>query len=101
MKKILFLTIWIIILITGQAFAATYYVDKNHNITSDTNIGTENCTENFPWSTIQHAANKVAAGNIVFVKPGEYDERVTINRAGENGNKTIFKSLPQKSLPAV
>jgi hypothetical protein len=35
MKKILILTTLAFILITGQSFAADYYVDKNHATASD------------------------------------------------------------------
>ena len=94
MKKMLILTIWIIILITGQAFANNYYVDNTHATASNSNPGTESS----PWKTIQHAADTVSAGDTIFVKPGEYNERITINRAaGEEGNKITLKSLPRRS----
>lgn len=46
-----------------------YYVDKNNPNASDSNPG----TENFPWLTIQKAADTMEAGDTVYIKEGIYN----------------------------
>jgi hypothetical protein len=74
--------------------ATDYYVDQSHQLSSDSNPG----TEDLPWETIQHAADVVEAGDNVHVKTGTYDERVTINNPGTASNKIIFAGEPRRTV---
>jgi hypothetical protein len=56
-----------------QAAGNIYYVAKNG---SNGNPGT--ITQ--PWLTIQYSANKVVAGDTVYVRSGTYNEQVFISR---------------------
>ncbi len=58
-----------------RASAATHYVSTTGN---DLNSGTITS----PWRTIQHAANSVVAGDIVYVRAGVYNEVVSIPASG-------------------
>ena len=84
------LTISMIFLATGQSFATTYYVDKNHTTASDSNIG----TEAQPWATIGHATGIMQAGDTIFVKQGVYRERVNFTISGTNGNIIVLTAYP-------
>ena len=60
----------------SMAQGNTYYVDSGgSDLTGDGSAGD-------PWQTIQHAADQVAAGDTVFIKPGTYGGGVTVNTAG-------------------
>ncbi len=83
------------------AHAATYYVDQGHASASNTNPGTESA----PWKTIQHAANVLQAGDIVYVKQGTYKEltmsgpETDINalkpqNSGTAGNYITYQAYP-------
>jgi len=74
--------------------AAIYYVDRNHPSASDSNSG----TETLPWLTIQHAADSVSPGDMVYVKNGTYDERVLIEQDGTSNAKIIFQAMPRRSV---
>jgi PKD repeat protein len=50
----------------------TYYVDSTSGL--DTNSG----DTSHPWKTIQHAADKVVAGDMVRIRAGTYHERVNV-----------------------
>ncbi len=88
---------WLIILgiflaftfFTGpSAFAANYYVAKNGN---NSNPG----TEAQPWLTIQNAANRVVAGDVVNVKAGSYNERLVLKASGSAaGGYITFQNYP-------
>jgi hypothetical protein len=69
-----------------KPIVADYYVAKTGNDTTG-----DGSQEN-PWLTIQKAANTVSAGDVVGVKPGIYDERVTIlaTKSGTAGDRTRF-----------
>jgi hypothetical protein len=68
--------------------SAIYYVDQNHPMASDSNIGSEDS----PWLTIQHAADVMRAGDTTYVKAGIYEERVQAKNSGESGNPVTFKA---------
>lgn len=83
------------------ANSATYYVDKNHSSSSDSNSGTEAS----PWQTIQHAANVLVAGDTVYVKQGVYKEVYAIGpdndipglkpqNSGTAGNPITYEAFP-------
>ena len=55
---------------SGLADVTTYFVAKDDPAAADTNPGTEAA----PFKTIQAAVDKAAAGDVIRVKPGVYDE---------------------------
>jgi hypothetical protein len=57
------------------AAASTYYVSPNGN---DSNPG----TESQPWKTIQKACDTLTAESTVYVKAGQYNEKITVNVSG-------------------
>lgn len=69
-----------------SAEAASYHVSIGG---SDTNFG----TADFPWRTIQKAADVMVAGDEVTVHAGSYDERVLSKRGGTTEtNRITFKA---------
>ncbi|MHA1280768.1 MAG: PKD domain-containing protein, partial [Candidatus Helarchaeota archaeon] len=85
MRKILGCFFFIMIIITFQIFATTYYVDATNG--NDSNPG----TESLPWRTIQKAADIMAKGDKVIVNDGTYSERVIINTSGSSDSLIIFQ----------
>ncbi len=67
----------------------TYYVDNSKG--DDSNPGT---TQNLAFKTIQQANEKVAAGDIVYVKNGTYDENITVIKSGNSNNWIVFQAFP-------
>ena len=47
-----------------------------------------------PWATLQHAADTVAPGSIVYVRGGVYDQRVRIRVSGTPGRPITFAAAP-------
>ncbi len=78
--------------IAGQATAATYTVDAGAENAADGNDGSEAA----PWKTVQHAADSVSAGDVVIVKPGQYDETVTVAASGAEGTLITFRAEPRR-----
>ncbi len=68
----------------ASAAGAAYYV--NGSTGSDGNPG----TQALPWKTIQKAANALTAGQVVYVAPGTYDERVGVKRSGVPGARIVY-----------
>ncbi len=66
-------------------FAKTYYVDQNHPQASDDNPG----TEDKPFLTINHAAQRARAGERVVVESGVYRELVRPRFGGEGPDRMI------------
>jgi hypothetical protein len=93
MKKILIqiklLLVLVACMLTTSVFGATYYVatNGNDNSTSPTN-------PNYPWQTIQKAANTVPGGSTVIISGGTYYEKVTISSRcnGSSSTPTVFQS---------
>lgn len=84
--------------VIGEAFAVTYYVDKNNvhgGSCSDSNNGTSWPS---PFCTIQKAADVVNPGDTVIVTDGTYTDTdnnnrvVNLNRAGTSDAWITFKS---------
>lgn len=72
------------ILISSSSFATTFYVsDKG----SDTNSGTQSA----PFKTIQKAADRAIAGDIVLVMEGAYAGFVLENKKGTASSWIVFK----------
>ena len=84
MKKSVFV---LTVMLGASIYAATYYVDrKNPNASDAANVG----TEDVPFASIQAAVDKAAAGDVVKVKPGIYDNGgktyTFTNKAGDTYN---------------
>lgn len=74
--------------VINVVFAGTYYVAPGGD-----NSGPG--TESQPWLTIQHAANVMTAGDMVYIKAGTYNEMVHQNiNSGTNANYIIFSAFP-------
>jgi Putative Ig domain/Protein of unknown function (DUF1565) len=74
--------------VNATGSGSTYYVSTSG---SDSNAGTQSS----PWQTIQHAANSVHAGDIVYVMGGTYNESVTIAVSGSaSAGPVVFASYP-------
>jgi hypothetical protein len=73
---------------SASAAACTHYVATTGK---DSNAGTRTA----PWRTIQKAANTVAAGSVVCVRGGTYNEVVVVNVSGSAAAGYItFRSYP-------
>ena len=86
---LLLLTTALALVFASPVTAATYYVDTAG---ADTNAGTDDA----PWQTIQHAAATASAGDVVIVRPGAYDEVVTVTRSGAAGRLITFRADPSR-----
>ncbi|MBI2570187.1 MAG: right-handed parallel beta-helix repeat-containing protein [Candidatus Schekmanbacteria bacterium] len=75
---------------SGPAHSATYFVDLAHPAASDSNPG----TEALPWLTIQHAADSLAGGDTLYVKAGTYAEQVIVERSGAPGAEIVLAAYP-------
>lgn len=67
--------------------APTCYVAKNGN---NANGGTSGS----PWLTIAYAASQVTAGTTVYVKAGNYNEKVSPSNSGTAGNYITYQAYP-------
>jgi hypothetical protein len=83
----------LLLLISGSASAATYYVS---NSGLDTNAG----TLLLPWKTINHAMGIVAPGDTVLVQPGTYTDTystisygIRVFTSGTAGSPITLKSI--------
>ncbi len=63
----------------GATFIGPYYVSPSGR---DTNAG----TKTLPWKTIQHAADRLRAGQTVYIRAGTYAERVRPKYSGTAGH---------------
>lgn len=70
-----------------RMYTGTYHVAMTG---SDSNPG----TSERPWRTIQHAADALSPGNIVYVHDGVYTESVLISHSGSSGNPITFAAYP-------
>jgi hypothetical protein len=66
-------------------------MSKGHNSYYVATDGNNNNPGSFsqPWRTIQKAANTVQAGDMVYVRGGVYNEKVTVNVSGSAGGGYI------------
>jgi hypothetical protein len=72
--------------------AVTYYVAPDGK---DASSGLDRKSV---WKTIQHAADKVNAGDTVLISGGTYCERVMIRATGETNAPITFKCLPGEKV---
>jgi len=93
MKILKFILLFIFVVITNYNIQATnYYVSNSGNNTND-GLTTTNA-----FLTLQHAADIVVAGDIVFVENGTYVGFDLRNRNGSDGNPIIFKATGNNVL---
>ena len=64
-----------------------YYVATDGR---DSNPG----TEQWPWRSVQRAADTLTAGETVYIKQGTYYERIWIQNSGTPGNFITFAAYP-------
>jgi hypothetical protein len=77
-----------VVTITASNPATSFYVSPSG---SNSNPGTITS----PWLTIQHAANSVQAGDVVYVRAGTYNESVNIAVSGSaTAGPVIFQNYP-------
>ncbi|MFQ5738699.1 MAG: right-handed parallel beta-helix repeat-containing protein [Acidobacteriota bacterium] len=69
------------------ASAAVYYVEGSRG--NDRNPGD---TESKAWRTIGRAAEKLVAGDVCLVLPGNYEERTHLLRSGRSGAPITFRA---------
>jgi hypothetical protein len=82
-----------ILLNARVARASVYVVDQAAPGAADTNTG----AEKNPFKTVQHAADVVKPGDIVYVMAGRYDERVKVKTSGSEGKPITFQAMPRRS----
>jgi hypothetical protein len=90
--SLLFLA-WISLAV-GPASAAIFVVDQAAPGAADTNAG----TEEKPFKTVQHAADLVKPGDLIFVMAGRYDERVRLKVGGTIGQTITLRAMPRRSV---
>lgn len=94
MKKIVLL----LLLITAKiSLATTYYVATNGN---DNNLGT---AVNIPFLTITKAVSKVVAGDIIYLRGGNYNitTKISISKSGTVTNRITMMGYPGDSRPVI
>ena len=77
-----------------QVYATNYYVSTSG---SDTNTGTLST----PWKTITKAADKLVAGDTVYIRAGTYKEQVVPKNSGNATNGFITYSAYQGETVTV
>jgi hypothetical protein len=70
---------------------ATFWVARGG---SDTGSG----AGDDPWATLQHAADTVPPGSLVYVRGGVYDQRVEIRVSGMPGRPITFAAAPDQRV---
>ncbi len=98
MKK-LKLTITLICLLTAKLWATTYYVSRSGN---NSNNG---LSQGAAWKTITKAISVAVAGDLVYVKAGNYGaETVVFTKSGTSGSPITFqgyKTTPGDAPPVL
>lgn len=99
MKKqypLLALLFTLVLLVTGTVHATTYYVSATAGQLNRTRAQAIN--PNTPWLRIQQACDSAAAGDTIWVAPGEYQESDTIRKTltllgnGGTGTKPLINT---------
>ena len=90
MTPVVLLWLWLIT-VPSNAFATTYYVDKNHGSASDGNAGT---STSVPWLTVGKCVSTLVAGDTCQIRTGTYPEYLTINTSGTSGSRITYENYP-------
>jgi parallel beta-helix repeat protein len=69
----------------------TYYVSPGGD---DSDPG----TIDFPWQTIQHAADTLAAGDTLYIRAGTYPEQVIPQNSGSAGQAITYAAYPGEAV---
>lgn len=69
---------------------ATYYVATNGNDSNDGSVGS-------PWATTNHT---LAAGDIVYIRGGNYNIRINPGQSGSSGNPITYAAFPNE-IPLI
>src|SRR5687768_7638124 len=78
-----------LLLVCGQAKAASYFVDRNHSTASDSNPGTEAS----PWLTITKANSALRPGDTVYIKAGTYNNAIIPSSSGLPGQRITYRNF--------
>ncbi len=92
----IFLAFCLTVLITGGAFATTYYVSTATGA-SDSNSGTQAS----PWRTINASVAKLSPGDILYVRGGTYAETVSVNVTATSYSSPITISAYTGESPVI
>lgn len=94
MKKIVLLAL---LFISKISFATIYYVATNGN---DNNLGT---ATNIPFLTISKAISKVVAGDVIYLRGGNYNitSKISISKSGTATNRITLMGYPGDSRPII
>jgi hypothetical protein len=55
-------------------------------------------TIDFPWQTIQHAADTMVAGDTVYIRAGTYPEQVVPQNSGSAGQIITYAAYPSEAV---
>ena len=69
----------------------SYYVSPSGNDSSPGSISQ-------PWKTITKAANTLTAGQTVYIRTGNYNERLVPKNSGTVGNYIIYSNFPGETV---
>jgi parallel beta-helix repeat protein len=87
-KMIVGMIMAVLVLMSGTAWGTDYYVAKDGDDDANGMI-------NFPFKTIQYAADYISSGDDVYIRPGTYNEQVIISTGGvDENNYTFFQRDP-------
>lgn len=94
MKKVLLLAFFFL---SVKSFATTYYVSTSG---SDANNGTSLAS---PFLTIPKAVSKVVAGDIIYIRGGNYaiTAKINVNKSGTAANKIYMLAYPGDARPVI
>jgi hypothetical protein len=95
MMKYILLFIILVVFCLSNSYAFTYYVATNGD---DTRSLTVAQNINTPWKTIQKAANNLVAGDIVYIRGGNYIEKVYLQNSGSaSGGYITYAGYPNET----
>jgi hypothetical protein len=84
-----FFALWVILFaLVIPVQASEYYVDQNHPLSSDQNVG----AIDQPWKTITKANQTLVAGDIVQIKAGTYNTYIAPNNSGTFTNRITYRN---------
>ena len=101
MKKIAFITILVILLITGQVFAKTIYVDNtlttditdgSYSITNRDNSGSDGNA----YNTVREAIDAMVPGDTIMIRGGTYQEgtiSIPYQKNGTSWNEGEYNTI--------
>lgn len=82
---------WVLFCLSVPLQAATYYVDTQGN---DQNPG----TLGQPWETISKANQNAAAGDIVYIRAGNYNTYIAPQRSGTAASPITFRNYADETV---